>query len=592
MAVYSFDGFQLSEESRSLSLGGHEVAVQPLVFDFLSYLLKNQDRAVSKDELMTALWPRVTVTEASLQRVASLARQTLRLGDADKTLRSIPRFGYRLCPGPFAAPPAPRPEGMPDEADGVATALAAIAAKRWTDAVAAFREADGAGRLEAEELEAYALALECVGRPADAIDPLTRAVTAYCLAGNEADGSRPAIALSRIHLERGDLAVASGWLGRARELIGENQAGREFGLWCWMAARLAAANDRLDEALALAEQAYAIGKSLDDPMVESLGLIYRGFFRLCLGETEPGLEDQHLAAARGLSSGLDPIVGGILYCNILWACRNFGDWGRANEWTASYIGWCTDAGMSNLTGSCRVHRAEVLGVSGSLKEAGHLILEAIEQLAEDAPWATGDAYRVLGDIRFAEGDFEAARSAYQQAHAAGWITQPGLSRLQMESGDAEAAYSGLERSLRGKGWQTLQRRGLILATLAIVAAKTGRESRAREIIGELESEPGRWPMPAIKALVAEAKAELLAKEGRHDDAIAELQSACAFWSLAGSPINVAEARLRLADLLISTGDMSAAGIELQAARSIGESLGALRIMRRVSDIDAARKFVR
>ena len=96
-------------------------------------------------------------------------------------------------------------------------------------------------------------------------------------------------------------------------------------------------------------------------------------------------------------------------------------------------------------------------------------------------------------------------------------------------------------------------------------------------------------MPSIKALIAEAKAELFARHGRHDDAIAELQSACAFWNLAASPINIAEARLRLADLLISTGDTSAAEIERRAARSIGEELGSLRIKRRVGDIEAVVK---
>ena len=97
MAVYCFGEFELNEDSRGLRLAGNEIEVQPLVFDFLALLLRHQDRALSKAELFDALWPGVTVTEASLQRAASLARGVLRQGGMEAALRNLPRFGYRLC---------------------------------------------------------------------------------------------------------------------------------------------------------------------------------------------------------------------------------------------------------------------------------------------------------------------------------------------------------------------------------------------------------------------------------------------------------------------------------------------------------------
>src|SRR4051794_6403484 len=96
MGRHRFGVFELDADSRSLKADGAELAVQPLVFDFLAYLLTHQDRAVSKQELLDQLWPGVTVTEASLQRVASVARGILRRGGCDQTLVSVPRFGYRL----------------------------------------------------------------------------------------------------------------------------------------------------------------------------------------------------------------------------------------------------------------------------------------------------------------------------------------------------------------------------------------------------------------------------------------------------------------------------------------------------------------
>ncbi|MER8538415.1 hypothetical protein NKH17_02965 [Mesorhizobium sp. M1334] len=449
-----------------------------------------------------------------------------------------------------------------------------------------FAEADTADELVTADLEEWALALECMGRPAEAIPPLTRAVRAYSIAGQGSRAAAPAITLARIHLERGELAVAKGWHQRAAALIGTATDSREHGLWCWMGSRIKAADAEPEQALAFAEQACVVGKHLEDPVVESLGLVYRGFFKLCLGDTQSGLEDQDAAAALGLSSDVDPVVGGILYCNVLWACRNFGDWSRANQWTLGYENWCRGHGLEDLSGSCRLHRAEVLGVHGTLKEAEALVRTALDQLALDAPWAMGDALRVLGDIHLAAGDLTEAEAAYRGAHAVGWDPQPGLALLQLEQGQAEAAFSALERSLIGSAWPTLQRRGLILATLAKVAARTDRLERAKQVIAELETQPQRWPMASIRALTSEAKAELFIREGRLAEAIGELQVAYSRWNEIGSAINAADARLSLAALLIQLGDRTGAELELGTVLTVARKVDSSRLMRRYETLKA------
>ncbi|TIV26698.1 MAG: hypothetical protein E5V90_22540 [Mesorhizobium sp.] len=589
MGIHCFGDFELNESSRAIRLAGNEIEVQPLVFDFLAILLRHQDRALSKDELLETLWPDVTVTEASLQRVASLARSVLRQGGMEAALRNLPRFGYRICLDQAATSekgPAPADTGSRRSSPGtqILAARAAAAARKWNEAAAAFREADAADELLTADLEEWALALECIGRPSEAIPLLTRAATEYGMAGERLRAASPAITLAMIHLERGELAAAKGWHKRAAQLIDKATESREHGLWCWMGARIKGAEAEPEHALALAEQAFEVGKNLEDPVVESLGLIYRGFFKLCLGETKAGQEDQDFAAALGLSSDVDPIVGGILYCNILWACRNFGDWARANQWSLSYEGWCRGHGLEELTGSCRLHRAEVLGVHGTLREAEALVRAALDQLTLDAPWAKGDALRVLGDIHLAAGDFAEADAAYRASHAAGWDPQPGFALLQMELGQAEAAFSALERSLVGNGWPTLQRRGMVLATLAKVAARTDRLERAKAVIAELESESQRWPMASIRALTAEAKAELSMRDNRFNEAVRELQTACSRWAEIGSPTNCADARLSLAALLIQQGDRTGAELELGTALAVAKKVDSSRLMRRCEEL--------
>ena len=92
---HRFAGFVLDVARRELRAGDALVELQPQVFDLLSYLVEHRDRVVGKDELLSALWPDVTVSEGSLQRTMSLLRSAL--GDAgDAIVRTFPRRGYRF----------------------------------------------------------------------------------------------------------------------------------------------------------------------------------------------------------------------------------------------------------------------------------------------------------------------------------------------------------------------------------------------------------------------------------------------------------------------------------------------------------------
>ncbi len=73
---------------------GHRVDVQPKVWAFVRLLAENAHRVLPKSEILDRLWPDVVVAEASLQRLASLARSAL--GD-EGLLRTIRGVGYQLA---------------------------------------------------------------------------------------------------------------------------------------------------------------------------------------------------------------------------------------------------------------------------------------------------------------------------------------------------------------------------------------------------------------------------------------------------------------------------------------------------------------
>jgi tetratricopeptide (TPR) repeat protein len=386
-----------------------------------------------------------------------------------------------------------------------------------------------------------------------------------------------AATLATIHLERGDAALAQGWLARAQDLVTPNGETPAYGYVLWLASRVAAFQGNLEGAQSMTERAYELGRRLGDCRVEALSLMYRGFYRLCRGETRAGLQDQDHAGALALSRQLDPMTGGTLYCNILWACRSFGDWARANQWTLGYRQLCIDLGV-DFSGSCQLHRAEVLGVQGSLLDALAYVEDALVRLPDDAPWSLGDAHRVLGDIQSAIGNREEAFRAYDKSDALGWSPEPGRAMLLLETGQAEAAYSSLENSLLGQGWWTLQRQGVLLAHLALVAAQLGRHEKAESLIHELTKQSDRWPMASIRALTNEASAVVAKNQGDLTQSIRHLYLARQLWMSIDSKLNATRLRVQIATALMSINDVAGAMTEIRIARQAADELKSFKLV--------------
>jgi DNA-binding winged helix-turn-helix (wHTH) protein len=568
--TFEFGPFQLDEPGRVLRLAEREVPLQPRVFDLLVYLVHSRARVVSKDELLDALWPGVTVTDNSLQRAVSTLRGALREGGMEDAIRSFPRNGYR-----FLIDEKPGQMGRVDEvrstSQDIDAARQAVAERRWNDAATLYEKIDKTGTLSGKDLDGWALALQCSGKPSDAIPLFVRAAAAHTRAGGNDLAAASAVALSVIHLERGEGALAKGWVARAQDLLATIPNSPVAGQIPWMQSRIALLEGDLKHGLELAHAAYDLGRERGDVRTEALGLMYRGFFKLSLGDTSGGLADQDHAAALSLSNIVDPVTGGTLYCNILWACRTFGDWARASQWTLGYRQFCSDSGMQ-FSGSCQLHHAEVLGVHGSLQDALAHIDDSLSRLSDDAPWAVGDAHRVLGDIQAAIGDTVAARAAYEKSYALGWNPEPGNAMLLLELGEPEAAYAALERSLIGQNWWILQRRGMLLAHLALVAAHAGRHDKAQMLIDDLASQHDRWPMASIRALTNEAAAVLARKRGDGDEALRRLHLARQLWTSIDSRLNAAKLRLQVADLQLEQGDKSGAATEMRAALAAADEL--------------------
>jgi DNA-binding winged helix-turn-helix (wHTH) protein/tetratricopeptide (TPR) repeat protein len=95
--VFRFAEFELDEERYELRRGAAVIELQPKVMEVLLYLVRNADRACSKDELLDTVWDDANVSEASLVRCIAVARRALdeREGEA-RIIQTVRGRGYRI----------------------------------------------------------------------------------------------------------------------------------------------------------------------------------------------------------------------------------------------------------------------------------------------------------------------------------------------------------------------------------------------------------------------------------------------------------------------------------------------------------------
>jgi DNA-binding winged helix-turn-helix (wHTH) protein/tetratricopeptide (TPR) repeat protein len=135
VASYRFGPFVLDAAAYRLLRDGKPVALSPKIVDVLLYLVARQSTLVSKDELFSALWPDVAVTDNALTQAVSELRQAL--GDdasKPKYIQTVARRGYRFVADvETLAPAAPKAEPVPAADTAPADRVPAIAVLDFTN---------------------------------------------------------------------------------------------------------------------------------------------------------------------------------------------------------------------------------------------------------------------------------------------------------------------------------------------------------------------------------------------------------------------------------------------------------------------------
>jgi DNA-binding winged helix-turn-helix (wHTH) protein len=94
---YLFDTYVLDPDRRELRGPAGLVDVDPLVFNLLTYLIRNRDRVVSNDDIMAEVWGGRTVSESVLTTDINAARSAIGdSGDAQRLIKTLPPKGMRF----------------------------------------------------------------------------------------------------------------------------------------------------------------------------------------------------------------------------------------------------------------------------------------------------------------------------------------------------------------------------------------------------------------------------------------------------------------------------------------------------------------
>jgi len=448
--------------------------------------------------------------------------------------------------------------------------------------------ADRSEPLSGHDLELYATAAYMLGREADYLAVLERAHRAHLDSGEPLAALRCAFWVGVNLARRGDLSRASGWLGRARRLLDEQDGDRvERGYLLLPVAFEHDARGDLEAATTTAGEAAAIGRRFGDADLFALAGHEQGHMLIRSGRIDDGLallDEAMVAAAAG---ELSPIVAGIVYCGVILACRDAHEVRRAQEWTSALSAWCErQPDLVAFTGRCLIHRAELLQLQGSWAEALDEARRAGSRSeAGENPAAAAEACYREAEIHRIRGDLKLAEDAYREASSRGREPQPGLALLRLAQGAPDAAEAAIRRVVE----ETVEpgKRASVLPAYAEIMLAVGDLEAAREACRELEALAEGHGGGALGALGAQARGAVELAAGDTGAALSALRRACDAWQQLEAPYETARAREQIGLACRAVGDEDTAALELDAAATAFAKLGAAPDLARIESLSDA-----
>ena len=454
----------------------------------------------------------------------------------------------------------------------LATVQTALAAHQWEAAMGAARKLSFDDPAEeAERLDLEAEAAWWLGRLEECIAAREEAYRLYDELGDHRRAGQCAVWLWEHHAIQARSAIAGGWLRRARRSLEDDEECVEHGSLLLREAETAHGAGDLDQALDLATGALELGRRLRSADLEAEALQTRGRILIDRGQLDDGMGHLDEAMLFAVEGRLRPFSTGKVYCSLIAACEEVGDFDRAAEWTEATSRWAQAHPFAIWPGVCRVHRALVLKRRGALEEAEREAERACEELRGSHVANAAAAFAEVGDIRRRLGELERAEQAFARSQEISGGPCGGLALLRLAQGRVDEAMAIITACVAGQT-NPLGRAGL-LPVLVHVAVAAGDLDAATRAHAELAATVRDFDTATLRATERSTTGRL--ELARHDPAAVDtLQQAVDAWHGLDVPYEEATARTLLGQARRYAGDEAGATASFEAAAQLFEHIGA------------------
>jgi DNA-binding CsgD family transcriptional regulator/tetratricopeptide (TPR) repeat protein len=490
-----------------------------------------------------------------------------------------------------AAPVLPLGERM-TTADRLDRGREAFGRRAWTDAYAQLVAADHESSLGPEDLERLATVAHLVGRDADSAVAWERAHHACKDLGDAARAARCAFWLAVGLLNRGETARAGGWLARAQRLIDERRLDcAEQGYLLMPVGLRSSAEGDFAAAYTTFGKVAEIGNRFGDRDLMVFGRHGQGRALIRMENIAEGLallDESMIAVTAGEVS---PILTGMVYCSVIEICQEIFDLRRAQEWTAELSRWCmSQPDLVPYRGQCLVHRSQIMQLHGAWRDAMDEAQRACERLSTPPGQPLGMALYQQAELHRLRGEFVQAEAAYRQANQVGRQPQPGIALLRLAQGRVDAAQAGIRRMMEESHDRVTRFR--VLAAYVEIMLAANDVNAARDAVNELSELAASINAPFLHAVSCHATGAVLVAEGDSRAALETLRHAWRAWQELEAPYEAARVRVLAGLACRELGDEDGAEMELDAARSVFQELGAAPDLARVEGVSRTAALTR
>lgn len=403
--------------------------------------------------------------------------------------------------------------------------------------------------------------------------------------GDDEEAARAASMIAMyLMMDTGLMTPVRGWLARATRLLAAHPDSPVHAIVAMVRTYERFMCGDMEESAVQATIAIELGTERGVQPAVVIGRVASARLKIFAGLVEEGISLLNEIGAMLMSGDVDPLTTGMMYCELICAAQGLARYDMANEWTEVMDRWRQGAAFGGINGRCRVHRAEMLRLSGPCDEAEEEALQACDELR---PWMRrefGWPLTELGNIRLRRGDLEGAEEAFMAAHEHAWSPQPGLSLLRLAQGDADAAAALIadaiaypvnvpskERPPSGE-----LRLAPLLQAQAEISAAIGDGTTCEAAANALQNIADNYQSPALAASAALAWARTSVLRGHLPEAARKATEAVELWTDIGAPYETADSRIVLGEAHHLAGNHRLAEMERKAAVAGFRSFGAHR----------------